>query len=97
MSRRRKRARPPTVEEQIRARVSDLLTVSNITPMLVYDLLLLGHRMYRSGMGIPTEQVWRAIAGAFADCDRYYLTPGQTAQLFDQELLKPKDLEYLNQ
>jgi len=97
MSKRRKnkKVREPTVEEQIRARVGDLLVTDNITPMLVYNLLLIGHRIYKQGIGIPTEHVWRSITGAFADNGRHYLTPGQIAALWDKEVLDDSDFDQL--
>lgn len=75
--------------------VTKLLGASNITPMMVYDILLMGHRCYKSGMGLPHEAVWRAILNGFRDHERYYLTPGQMALLHGREEPATQDFEQL--
>jgi hypothetical protein len=44
----------------------------------------MGHRVYKQGMGLPHEAVWKSILDAFRDQGRYYLSPGQLAQLRDE-------------
>jgi hypothetical protein len=99
MGRRRKNraSRPPSTEELLTERVSQLLGAGSITPMMVYDILLMGHRVYKQGVGLPHEAVWKSILDAFRDHDRHYLTPGQTATLYGKKELEIKDMEYLNQ
>ena len=92
---RKKKQAAPSIEEQIRLKVSELLATPTITPALVHELLLLGHRMYKWN-GIPIPTVWEAIAAGFADNDRHYLTPDQTAALLNKPLLGSEDLEYLS-
>ena len=86
-----------TVEEEIRSKITELLNTETITPMLVYEVLLVGHRMFKQGVGIPVDHVWTSILSAFADGDRHYPTPGQTSVLFGKEMLEPEDLDYLRQ
>ncbi len=92
---RKKKPAEPSIEEQIRLKVSELLTTPTITPALVHELLLLGHRMYKWN-GIPNSTVWESISAGFADNDRHYLTPDQTAALLNKPLLSSEDLEYLS-
>jgi hypothetical protein len=85
-------ARPPSTEELLTEKVSQFLGAQNITPMMVYDLLLMGHRCYRQGLGLPHETVWKSILDGFRDHDRYYLTPGQNAALHGRD--QPTEGDY---
>ena len=98
MGRRRKRKgeRPPSTEELLTDRVCQLLAAETITPMQVYDLLLMGHRVYKKGLGLPHEAVWRGILTAFRDHERYYLSPGQMAMLHGREAPEPEDFAHLS-
>lgn len=97
MGRRRKNraARPPSTEELVAEKVTQLLGAETITPMMVYDLLLMGHRCYRQGVGLPHEMVWKSILDGFRDHNRYYFTPGQMALLHGREEPNQEDFESL--
>ena len=73
MGKRRKNraARPPSTEERLLEEVSKLLGAETITPMMVYDLLLMGHRIYKQGFGLPHEVVWKSILDAFRLYDTF--------------------------
>jgi hypothetical protein len=95
--RRKNRAvRPSSTEELLTEHVSKLLGAGSITPMMVYDLLLMGHRVYRQGFGLPHEIVWKSILDAFMDHDRYYLTPGQIAILHGRTKPATEDMAELS-
>jgi len=95
--RRKNRAtRPPSTEELLTEQISKLLGADTITPMTVYDLLLVGHRVHRHGTDLPHEVVWKSIVDAFGDHDRYYLTLGQTATLRGWPNSEAKDLVELS-
>lgn len=84
MSKRRKNP-PPSTKELLYQQVTGLLVEPTVTPMQVYNLLVMGHRVYKQGMGLPLrEAVWKSILDAFRDQGRYYLSPGQLAQLRDE-------------
>ena len=85
MARKRKHARPPTREEQLRDQVSHMLAAPAITPMMISNLLIMGARIYAQGMGLPQHVVWNHILAGFADHGRYYLTPEQQAVLVGSE------------
>ena len=97
MGKRRKRQaeRPPSTEELLTEQVSKLLAAKTITPMQVYELLLMGHKCYRSGMGLQGGTVWEGILDAFRDHERYYLSPGQMAVLHGRARPDPEDHEHL--
>lgn len=97
MGRKRKnrKERPPSTEEQLTEAVSKLLGASTITPSMVYDFILLGHRCYKFGSGLPQEVVWKAIINGFSDHERYYLTPGQHAFLHGREDPEEEDFRQL--
>jgi hypothetical protein len=78
-------ARPPSTEELLTEKVNEFLGAGIITPMMVYDILLMGNRVYKSGVGLPHEVVWKGILDGFRDHDRHYLTPGQMAALHGRE------------
>ena len=88
MARRRKNraAPPPSIEELLTEKVTQLLGAGTITPMMVYEILLMGHRAYKQGVRLPHEVVWRSILNGFGDHDRHYLTPGQMAALHGREI-----------
>ena len=79
MARRQKVPEIP-MQDQVRYRVNELLTATTITPWMVYQLLLTGHRMYRYH-DISESQAWEAIIEAFSDQGRQYLTPDQISAL----------------
>jgi len=81
MARKRKTARPPSREGQLRYQVQLMLAAPAITPMMISNLLIMGARIYAQGMGLPQHVVWNAILAGFADHGRYYLTPEQQAAL----------------
>jgi hypothetical protein len=72
--------------------VSKLLGAETITPMMVYDILLMGHRVYRHGFGLPHDVVWKSIVNGFRDHNRHYLTPGQMAALHGRD--NPEDPDF---
>lgn len=94
--RRNREARPPSTEEQLTEKVTQLLGTETITPMMVYDLLLMGYKCYRSGMGVSQEVIWKSILNGFKDHERYYLTPGQHAALHGREQLEDEDYAELS-
>ena len=96
MSKRRK-GPEPTTEQRVTQKVSQLLSGETVTPQLVYDLLLLGSRCYRSGMGLPHIAVWQAILDGFAAHDRPYLNPSQMASLRGRTVVDGIDFEHLAQ
>jgi hypothetical protein len=81
MARKRKTARPPSREGQLRYQVQLMLAAPVITPMMISDLLILGARIYSQGIGLPQHTVWNSILEGFADHGRYYLSPDQQAAL----------------
>jgi len=99
VSQRRKNqtSRPPSNQELLIEQVSQLISTETITPMMVYDILLTGHRIYMQKIVLPHEVVWKSIIDGFRYHDRHYLTPGQTAMLYGKQQLETQDMEYLNQ
>jgi len=97
MSKRRNRLKvpEPTTEQSVTQKVSQLLSGETITPQLVYDLMLLGSRCYRSGMGLPQSMVWQALLDGFAAHDRHYLNPYQMATLRGRSEVESSDFEHL--
>lgn len=97
MSKRRNRLKvpEPTTEQRVTQKVSQLLSGETITPQLVYDLMLLGSRCYRSGMGLPQNMVWQALLDGFAAHDRHYLNPYQMATLRGRSEVESSDFEHL--
>jgi hypothetical protein len=95
-SRKNRKRKPPGIKELLTEKVSDFLAAGNITPMMVYDILLTGHRVYRQGTGLPHEEIWRAIINGFSDHERYYLTPGQHAALYGREIPTEEDFAELS-
>jgi len=93
MARRQKVPEPP-MQDQVRDRVNELLTATTITPWMIYQLLLTGHRMYRYH-DISESQAWEAIIGAFSDQGRQYLTPDQMSALRGKWAAS-EDLDQLN-
>lgn len=85
----------PTTEQRVTQKVSQLLSGETITPQLVYDLMLLGSRCYRSGMGLPQSMVWQALLDGFAAHDRHYLNPYQMATLRGRSEVESSDFEHL--
>lgn len=81
MARKGIRPHAPAREAQLRDQVSQILAAPQITPMMISNLLMMGARIYKDGMGLPQHAVWNAILAGFADHDRYYLTPEQQAAL----------------
>ena len=65
--------------------------------MMVYDLLLMGHRVYKQGFGLPHEVVWKSILDAFRLYDRHYLSPGQMAVLHGRDKPELEDIEHLSE
>lgn len=85
MARKRKTARPPSREEQLRDQVHRMLAAPTVTPMMISDLLILGSRIYSQGIGLPQHTVWNHILAGFADHGRYYLSPDQQAAMQGSE------------
>lgn len=85
MARKRKTARPPSREEQLRHQVQLMLAAPTITPMMISDLLILGSRIYSQGIGLPQHTVWNHILAGFADHGRYYLSPDQQTAMQGSE------------
>jgi hypothetical protein len=82
MARKRKtKVVEPTREQRVTQIVNDILSAEAITPVQLYDLLLMGHRVYKQGVGIPECAVLDAILKAFAQHDRHYMNPYVMAQL----------------
>lgn len=93
---RKRKVKEPTLRERITQDVHKLLTCNVITPRQVYDLMLLGSRMYRQGVGIPEFHVVDAILEAFEKQNRHYLNPYQSAQLRDADAPELVDWESLD-
>ena len=55
---RKKKIKPPTIEERIVLDVSTLLDAKIITPAMIYAIILDGYRAYKSGNG---ELTWMDI------------------------------------
>lgn len=79
MARKHKTFRPMSREEQLRHQVYSILSAPVITPRMISDLLILGSRIYRQGVGLDPDTVWTSILEGFADHGRYYLSPDQQA------------------
>ena len=71
----------PTREQRVTQIVNDILSADKITPGQLYDLLLMGHQVYKQGVGIPEQVVLDSILSAFVQHDRHYMNPYQLAQL----------------
>lgn len=87
----------PTTEQRVTQKVSQLLSGETVTPQLVYDLMLLGSRCYRQGVGLPHKAVWQALLDGFAAHDRHYLNPYQMAALRGRSEVDDCDFEHLAQ
>lgn len=92
----------PTREEQVTSQVTLLvekwLSSENITPPnMVFDMLMMGYRCWRPGMGLPHENVWQAIAEGFENQHRPYLTPRKIALLRGKTQWDPSDFEHLKE
>lgn len=85
----------PTTEQRVTQKVSQLLSGETVTPQLVYDLMLLGSRCYRQGVGLPHKAVWQALLDGFAAHDRHYLNPYQMATLRGRSEVESSDFEHL--
>lgn len=97
MGKRRKnrKVEPPSREERLTEQVSHLLGAKTITPMMVYEILLMGYLCYKPGLGLPHEVVWRSIVDGFKKHDRHYFTPGQMALLHGRDEPSEEDFESL--
>jgi hypothetical protein len=93
--RKNRHGRPPSTQQLLTERVGQLLAAQEITPMMVFDMLLMGHRVYSWNGNMTTEGVWKSILDAFRDHERYYLTPEQMANLNGREKPLPQDHEHL--
>ena len=77
MARKRKKVAEPTFSQKLTTTVDALLSAEHITPMQVYEIMLMGHRAYKQGVGVPESTVLEAIITAFKQHDRHYLNPYQ--------------------
>jgi hypothetical protein len=76
-------------------RVAAILDAEQITPAMIYDLLLSGNQIYRQGVGSPHSAVWDAVLKPFGERQRHYLNPYQVATLRDHEYPQDTDFEHL--
>jgi hypothetical protein len=97
MARKRKRMPELTREQKLTELVNYMLTCDSITPMQVYDLVLMGSQVYKPGMGIPQCHVWEAILQAFRQNGRCYMNPYQVAVLAGRARPEDADFESLTQ
>ena len=96
MPRKRKtKVAEPTREERVTQIVYDILSAEKITPGQLYDLLLMGHKVYKQGVGIPECAVLDAILKAFVQHGRIYMNPHTMARLRGLDYALDADFETL--
>jgi hypothetical protein len=96
MARKRKQMPEPTREQKLTELVNQVLTCDQITPMQMYNLILMGSQVYKPGMGIPQSHVWEAILQAFRQNGRCYMNPYQVAVMSGRAHPEESDYHSLN-
>ena len=95
MARKRNKVAEPTTEQRLALLVDAMLSAEHITPMQIYEVMLMGHRVYRQGVGIPERVVLDAILSAFKQHHRHYMNPYQIAQLRGHsDLVGPTEMDW---
>lgn len=97
MARKRNRTPELTREQKLTVMVDEILKSEHITPMQVYDLMLMGYQVYRQGVGIPQSHVWEAILQGFSQNGREYLNPWKMALLSGRDTPESADFNSLKQ
>lgn len=95
MARKRNKTPELTREQKLTVMVDQILKSEHITPMQIYDLILMGHQVYKPGMGIPQAHVWESILQGFKQNGRMYLNPYTMAVLVGRDSPEDSDFDEL--
>ena len=84
-----------TREELLSNHVAALLAAKQITPSMIYDLVLDGCKVYKQGVGLPEKVVLQAIIDQFVKRGQTYMNPYTLATLKDKNFPESDDFEPL--